>query len=235
MNVRVHSIIPGAKRSGEQDYLVRIDRDDVRQEFVMTVSESGVETDEVFRKTFDEHPQALQLVYAALAKASRKRLPRERSTESRDVSPDTHPEKPVEPFDIFHREMQHTLMDFLTQCGFDHANKVLTHAILFLPALDGLLREVEIHDDTARDFFRFGVAAFIGEYLVQKYRGTWILTKAPSASAKGRYSVGRFAALDGNSAVLEPLEEAHAFLNAPPPRELAAFLAQMDEKIKRQG
>ena len=75
----------------------------------------------------------------------------------------------------------------------------------------------------------------IGDVLAQKFSGFWFLNELPDSRYFLRYVVGRFAALGGSNAMVDPFEVADAYLSEPPGRDLFQYLAEVENGLREMS
>lgn len=135
-------------------------------------------------------------------------------------SPEALLARRVEGFDAFRSERLPVLHEFCKSLGFAEPHEVLIHPEKFLPLLDSGFRHSVISDEN-RVWFITRIGYFIGEYLIGRYEGCWLVDKEPDSSTFARYVVGDFSFGDEIDPVIDPFEIAQGYTDTPVPRELA--------------
>jgi hypothetical protein len=134
-------------------------------------------------------------------------------------------------FDAYYKALLPTLVEFVRNLGINPAHEVLRHAPQYSPYLDLALRHKSVADDKDRQWLLTNMGYFIGEYFVQKYSGSWLVSEIPGSRYFCRYVVGRFARVKNSALMLDPFEVARAYVDTPVPRNLESFLSTVDAEL----
>jgi hypothetical protein len=110
-------------------------------------------------------------------------------------------------FEDFLAERMPVLVEFAKTLGSSQAHRILHEPHLFLRGISDWLEHQEVWpEDRVWVITRLGY--FVGEYLVMKYGGLWLVEDRESSRYFGRYVVGRFARIANHNAVADPFEVA---------------------------
>jgi hypothetical protein len=102
----------------------------------------------------------------------------------------------------------------------------------YLPPIDAWLRDQVIEsDDWVWIVTRVGY--FIGEVLIHRFGGCWLVCDAPDSRFFARHVVGRLHRVSNPAAITDPFEIATAYLKQPPGRSLVAILEEVCAELLR--
>lgn len=90
----------------------------------------------------------------------------------------------------------------------------------------------QIIDEDDRAWITTRLAYLIGEVLVQRLAGRWLLNEIPDSRYFARYVVSDFLRVKNPTAMVDPFEAANMFVSQSPPRDLVALLARLDEELR---
>lgn len=135
-------------------------------------------------------------------------------------------------FDAFYAELMPVLVAFVEQLGITPAHGVLTNAPAYAPLLASALRDTRVETPDDRVWLLTRVGYYAGEYLVQQHGGCWFVNDDPGSKSFARYVVGRFAALGGSQARVDPFAVAADYVSALPGADLAVLLAEVDTALE---
>lgn len=125
------------------------------------------------------------------------------------------------------------LVAFTEQLGVTPAHAVLTDAVAFAPLLATALRDQQVESADDRVWLLTRVGYYAGEYLVQRHGGCWFVNDDPASPSFARFVVGRFAALRGTSARVDPFAVAAEYVDGLPGADLVALLGDIDTALAR--
>lgn len=131
-------------------------------------------------------------------------------------------------FDAFYSELIPVLVSFVDRLGITPAHAVLTDAVAFAPLVGTALRDMQVESSEDRVWLLTRVGYFVGEYLVQHHGGCWFVNDDPDSASFARFVVGRFAALGGSQARVDPFAVAAEYVDSLPGVDLPALLADVD-------
>lgn len=101
----------------------------------------------------------------------------------------------------------------------------------YLASIDAYMRDQIVRpDDRVWALTRIGY--FVGEVLIQRVSGCWLLNEFPHSRTFLRYVVGQFAGAADQGVMVDPFEVAAAFVDQPPGRSLAAILGEIETEIR---
>jgi hypothetical protein len=129
-------------------------------------------------------------------------------------------------FDAFLQERMPVLVDFMQALELQNAADVLQDAEKFVSPLDVYLKDQTITDDD-RIWILTRLGYFIGELLVQKLNGCWLLNENPDSRTFMRYVVGQFSKIKNTQAMIDPFFVADTYLSEAPGRSLVAILEEL--------
>ena len=133
-------------------------------------------------------------------------------------------------FQAFLEERMPVLTDFVQRLALHDPALVLVDAERYLPSLDQWLKD-QLVDSTDRVWLLTRLGYFIGEYLVQRHGGCWLLNEIPDSTTFGRYVVGRFVKVSNRSAMFDPFAIADDCISCPPGRSLISLLSSVEIAI----
>jgi hypothetical protein len=138
-------------------------------------------------------------------------------------------------FDAFYSELMPVLVGFIDRLGITPAHAVLTDAVAFAPLVSAALRDMRVETADDRVWLVTRVGYFVGEYLVQNHGGCWFVNDDPDSATFARFVVGRFAALGGSQARVDPFAVAADYTDGLPGADFAALLADIDVALVGVG
>ena len=127
-------------------------------------------------------------------------------------------------------ERMPVLTDFMERLNVGDPALVLVEAERYLPSLDKWLKDQCI-DSSDRVWLLTRLGYFIGEYLVQRLGGCWLLNDVPDSKTFGRYVVGRFVKVSNGNAMVDPFAVADECIGNPPGRSLISLLSSVEIAI----
>jgi hypothetical protein len=132
--------------------------------------------------------------------------------------------------DTILNERMPVLVEFFTDLEAPQPHAVLTEAERYVDFLGAFMEnQVVGEEDVSWVVTRTGY--FIGEYLVQKYQGCWMVNETPDSRTFGRIVTGRFLRLPNQAAMVDPFEVAVAFVRSFPPRSLKLLLQKLEQEL----
>lgn len=124
-----------------------------------------------------------------------------------------------------------TLADFAEALGLESPPLIVAEPTRYLPAVDAFMRDqvVELAD---REWILTRLGFFIGEVLVQRLGGCWLLNEQPDTRFFLRYVVGSFPRARHPSAMVDPFHVADTYLATGPGRSLTQLLAEVEAEAR---
>jgi len=134
-------------------------------------------------------------------------------------------------FDAFLNERMPVLADFAEALELKSPQLIVADPERYLPSIDAfMMNQVVEADDRVWIVTRLGY--FIGEVLVQRLGGCWLLNEIPASRYFLRYVVGQFTRIRNPNAMVDPFEVASAFVSTPPTRNLASLVAEVEMGLR---
>lgn len=140
-------------------------------------------------------------------------------------------ERRLEHFDEFRKQRVPVLVDFAERLGFEEAHEIVKTPSRFLPALSQFMRDQVIERDD-RDWIMVRVGYFVGELLVERLDGCWIVERNPMSKLFGRYVIGEFSRVKNRRAVADPFGVAQEYVDSPPPRDLQTLFESVVRDVE---
>ena len=125
-------------------------------------------------------------------------------------------------------ELGPVLDDFIERLGIKSEHDLRLHVGKYAAALGQRLENMAVSDEDDRTWLAARMIYFVGEYFVQKYGGHWFVYDIPGNPMFGRYVVGQFAHAANPDMVVDLIQFALNYVDAPPPRNLVKKLADID-------
>ncbi len=132
--------------------------------------------------------------------------------------------------DAILNERMPVLVEFFTDLDAPQPYAVLTEAEKYVSYLDDFMKDQVVEEE---DFYWIvtRISYFIGEYLVQKYQGCWMVNETPDSRTFGRIVTGCFLRLANQSAMVDPFEVAVTFVRSSLPRSLRPLLQELEQEL----
>lgn len=140
-------------------------------------------------------------------------------------------EKRKEQFHNIHHQRVEILVEFLIDLGFEKPSTVMFNAAAFLyPLSDWMKTQTVSLENRNKVMLRF--AYFIGEYLLQHYRGDWYINELIQSKNFAKVVVGKF---DGFrvGVSIDPFAVAEEYVDATPGRDLAVLLQTICKEMEQ--
>jgi len=137
-----------------------------------------------------------------------------------------------EGFDGFVAERMPVLADFAKGLALDEPAMIVADPQRYLPAIDAFMRSQTILEED-RFWILTRIGYFVGEVLVQRLGGCWLLNEVPDTRSFLRYVVGSFARVENPNAMVDPFQAVFPFLIEPVGRDLTGLLAQVEAELRR--
>ncbi len=135
-------------------------------------------------------------------------------------------------FDQWLTERMPVLRDFAAALNLPHPPLIVADPERYLPPIDAWLRDQVVEpDDWGWAVSRVGY--FVGEVLIQRFAGCWLVCDATDSRLFARYVVGRFHRVPNPAAIADPVEFAAVYLSKPPGRNLAEMLETVGGELLR--
>jgi len=137
----------------------------------------------------------------------------------------------VAEFPKFVSERLPVLHEFAEDLELPDPVMILNDPSAYLGGIEDFMRNQVVEED---DWFWIlaRTAYFIGEVLVQRLGGCWLVNEDPGSRTFARYVVGEFSQISNHRAVVDPFEVAIEYLHTPPPRELRGLVDDTIEDLK---
>jgi len=151
----------------------------------------------------------------------------------RDLSPE---EKAVRDrrkaeFDDFLAERMPVLASFAEALELENPPMIVADPQLYVPKVDEFLEMQDIQEND-REWIILRLGFLIGEVLVQRLGGCWLLNDNPDSRTFLRYVVGQFAGAR-TSAMVDPFEVADVLTSQKAPRHFSAMIEEVVAEVVR--
>jgi hypothetical protein len=133
-------------------------------------------------------------------------------------------------FDKFVQEAAPVLSDFAKRLGLENPQSIAVNPEAFLEPIDDFMKDQVIMDDD-RIWIVARLAYFIGQILIQRFGGEWLLNERPDSRFFLQYVVGRFPSTSNPNVTIDPLRIASEFLAAPSGRSLERTITEAIEEF----
>jgi len=133
-------------------------------------------------------------------------------------------------FAAIQEELYPALSDFMSRLGLQDAPLVVRYAEQFLPAVDRWLGQQEVSPESF-EWIRARVAYFLGELLVQRWKGFWFVDERPESPFFARIVVGGFERSANPGAEVDVFIAAGNYVSLPPGRSLIGALAEIEAEL----
>jgi hypothetical protein len=100
-----------------------------------------------------------------------------------------------------------------------------------LDAVDDFMKDQVITDED-RVWILARMAYFVGQVLIQRLGGEWLINEHPHSRFFLRYVIGRVPGVRSPNATVDPFAVASAFLAEPPGRSLRAIVAEAEREVQ---
>jgi hypothetical protein len=134
-------------------------------------------------------------------------------------------------FEQFLAERLPVLTDFMARLELSDPQLVLVAADRYVSAVDAWLTWQVIEGDD-RVWLLTRVGYLVGECLVQKFGGCWLINEVPDSAFFGRYVVGQFPGAANPDATVDPFALAASLVDQPPGRSLCKALEEVEHDIQ---
>ena len=134
-------------------------------------------------------------------------------------------------FEQFIQERMPVLVEFCELLKLENPHEVLLDAERFVWPLHAWLRDETIKEDD-RLWLLVRYNYFIGELLIQKFGGCWMVDEDPRSQLFSNYVVGEFRLLNNKNVKIFPYEIALEFIDHPPGRDLVKLLETVIIQMK---
>lgn len=117
--------------------------------------------------------------------------------------------------------------------GIDPPSILVDEPRLGLVELEELLCYEELEKLAEEDavWTEWHVLAFVGEYLIHKFDGVWVVDDDPESSTFGRYLVAARSPADGKLTKIDVRDYVHSFLFSPPGRSFIRFIGNVEREV----
>lgn len=126
-------------------------------------------------------------------------------------------EKRKNGFDSFRKERMPILHGFAEMLGCESPHEILIAPEKFLPYIDKYMEMQDVSDNN-RIWLLTRIGYFIGELLIGKFDGCWMVDEEIESKTFARYVIGELEGEVGK--VIDPFLLAQVYVDTPPPRKL---------------
>ena len=135
-------------------------------------------------------------------------------------------------FEPFLEERLPVLVDFCERLGFEAPYRVLNEPEVFLAPLDAWVAEQDLGEQTGQEdrvWLATRLMYYLGELLIQRFQGCWLLEDDPNRSCFGKFVVGDFA--EFNEGRVDPALAAMEFMSQPVGRSLTNLVEDISSEL----
>ena len=127
------------------------------------------------------------------------------------------------------------LLDFAGRVNVEDPARIAADPDALLPVLDNFLRDEDLSGLPTDDlrWLQVTLTYFIGELMIARHRGRWMLQEDPGARFFLRYVIGDLQAPPTAGLVIDPISVASEYLALPPGRSLPALIDEIEGDIAR--
>lgn len=140
-------------------------------------------------------------------------------------------EKRRQGFDAFVLEIAPVLSDFADRLGLQKPDTIAANPEAFLEPLDDFMRNQVITDEN-RIWIAARLAYFIGQIIIQRLGGEWLLNEHPNSRFFLQYVVGRIPGVRNPNATVDPFAVAATFLAERPGRSLTRIISEAEKEVQ---
>ena len=140
-------------------------------------------------------------------------------------------EKRRQEFRAFVREMGPVLEDFADRLGLQDPYRIVSDPERFLDSIEAFMRNQVVGDED-RTWIAARLSYFIGQVLIQRLGGEWLVNENPASRFFLHYVIGRIPGVRNQNATVDPLAVAAAFLAEPPGRNLSRIISEAQKEIQ---
>lgn len=138
-------------------------------------------------------------------------------------------EKRKEQFEDIHHQRVMILIGFLKDLEFENPSTVMFNAAAFLnPLSDWMKTQTVSPENRNKVMLRF--AYFIGEYLLQHYRGDWYVNELVQSKNFAKIVVGKFDGIRAGVSI-DPFAVAEEYVDSGPGRDLTVLLQTICKEL----
>lgn len=134
-------------------------------------------------------------------------------------------------FDDFLAERMPVLADFAEALGLQDPAMIVADPERYLPSVDAYMA-TQVVEPNDRVWILTRIGYFVGEIMVQRLGGCWVLNEIPDSRFFLRYVVGEFVSVPNPNAMVDPFDAAAAFVDEPPGRRLSVLLASVEAAVR---
>lgn len=139
-------------------------------------------------------------------------------------------EKRKEQFQDIHHQRVMILIGFLQDLEFARPSTVMFNAKAFLnPLSDWMKTQTVSTENRNKVMLRF--AYFIGEYLLQQYRGDWYVNELIQSKNFAKIVVGKFDGIRAGVSI-DPFAVAEEYIDSEPGRDLSVLLQNICKDLE---
>ncbi len=135
--------------------------------------------------------------------------------------------------DQFFQESVPVLTDFVQRLELPEPNMVFREADRYIAPIDEWMKDQVIHPED-RIWILTRIGYFIGEFLVQRFGGYWLVDEDPDSPYFLHYVVGRFSRSPQPHMKVSPFALADYFVSEPPGRSLLSVIHRIEEELKQR-
>ena len=125
-------------------------------------------------------------------------------------------------FDAFRDERMPVLHRFSEILGCPNPHEILIMPEKFIPYISKYMEEQDVEGDNYT-WLLTRIGYFIGELLVSKFDGCWMVDERVDSDSFSRYVIGEFGYSETGK-VIDPFLLAQVYVDTPPPRNLVEQL-----------
>jgi hypothetical protein len=134
-------------------------------------------------------------------------------------------------FEQFLAERMPVLAEFAEALDLENPPMIVADPDRYLPSIDAFMRR-QLVEPEHRVWILTRLGYLVGEVLVQRLSGCWLLNDIPDSRYFLRYVVGQFATIRNPNAMVDPFAVADAFIGQPLGRDLTAMVAEVESELR---
>ena len=134
-------------------------------------------------------------------------------------------------FEEFLSERMDILADFARALGLSTPPMIVNDPERYLPGIDAFMQTTAV-EPKDRAWITTRLGYLVGEVLIQRLGGAWLLCEVPESKFFLRYVVGEFSAVKNSNAIADPFLVAHTLLSEPPGSSLTRLINEAERDLK---
>jgi hypothetical protein len=133
-------------------------------------------------------------------------------------------------FHAFVQEIGPVLADFAVRLGLQNPETISTNPGAFLEDIDAFMKAQTVADED-RIWITARLAYFIGQILIHRLGGEWMVNENPISKYFLHYVIGHVPGVRNPNATIDPLVVVSTFLAQPPGRSLVDIVSEVQHEV----